>query len=93
MTCARFASEQRKEPLCSTPMPGRPWKKLGVDLFEVEKMHFLVVVDYYYLRYSEVIQLTGTKSTDIVMALKSIFSQFGIPNVLVTDSGPQLVEL
>ena len=42
-TCARYASEQRKEPLCSTPMPGRPWEKLGADLFEVEKMHFLVV--------------------------------------------------
>ena len=39
-TCARYASEQRKEPLCSTPMPGRPWEKLGADLFEVEKMHF-----------------------------------------------------
>ncbi|XP_062516397.1 uncharacterized protein K02A2.6-like [Corticium candelabrum] len=53
-------------------------------------MHFLVVVDYY-LRYPEVKQLTGTKSTDIVLALKGIFSQLGIPNVLVTDNGPQCV--
>ena len=39
MTCARFASEQRNEPLSSTPMPGKPWERLGADLFEVEKIH------------------------------------------------------
>ena len=49
-----------------------------------------MVVDYY-SRYPEVKQLTGTKSTDIVLALKGIFSRFGIPNVLVTDNGPQFV--
>lgn len=88
VACARHASEQKREPLCSTPLPGRPWEKLGADLCEVEGMNFLVVVDYY-SRYPEVKQLNGTKSADVILALKGIFSRFGIPNVLISDNGPQ----
>ena len=73
MTCARYASEQRKEPLCSTSIPERPWGKLGADLFKMEKMCFLVVV-HYYSRNPEFKKHTGTKSTDIVLALKGVTS-------------------
>ena len=76
MTSARFASEQRKELLCITPIP--PSGKLGANLFKVEEMHFLVVADYY-SRYPEVKQLTGTKSTGIVLALKGILPDLGFP--------------
>ena len=81
---------QRREPLCNSPLPARPWEKVGVDLFEVEGMHFLVVVDYY-SRYPEVKQLDKSRSCDVILAMKGIFSRFGIPNVVISDNGPQFV--
>ena len=88
--CLACSREQRREPLCNSPLPARPWEKVGVDLFEVEGMHFLVVVDYY-SRYPEVKQLDKSRSCDVILAMKGIFSRFGIPNVVISDNGPQFV--
>ena len=46
------------------------------------------MVDYF-SRYIEVTKLTKTTSASVIQALKSIFSQHGIPNVLASDNGPQ----
>lgn len=46
---------------------------------------YLIVVDYY-SRFPEVVQLT---SQDIIKALKAGFAQYGIPEALVSDNGPQ----
>ena len=85
--CAK-TSQQRKEPLITTSLPERPWKVIGTDLFELDKKHYLLVVDYF-SRYPEVIQLNSTTSAVIINALKSIFSRHGIPDVVRSDNGPQ----
>ena len=46
------------------------------------------MVDYY-SRYVEVANLSLTKSADITAHLKSMFAHHGIPEVLVSDNGPQ----
>lgn len=88
--CERCAQTrvQRSEPLISTPTPSRPWQRVGADLFELEGRHYVLVVDYY-SRFPEVISLTSTASTSVVAAVKSTFARFGIPDVLVSDNGPQ----
>ena len=43
----------------------------------------------YFSRYIEILKLSTTSYASIITALKSIFSRQGIPDVLVTDSGPQ----
>ena len=35
LVCVRFSNEQRREPLVGSPLPGRPWEKVGVDLFDL----------------------------------------------------------
>ena len=85
--CAKAAS-QRKEPLVTTPLPDYPWQVVGSDLFEVNRDHYLVAVDYF-SRYPEVIKLSTTTSTAVIAALKSIFSRHGIPEVVRSDNGPQ----
>uniref|UniRef100_A0A3Q3IR53 Integrase catalytic domain-containing protein n=1 Tax=Monopterus albus TaxID=43700 RepID=A0A3Q3IR53_MONAL len=77
-----------KEPLVASECPARPWQKLGTDLFVLKGKTYLVVVDYF-SRYVEVAQLCNTKSTDIIVQLKSIFAQHGIPEELMSDNGPQ----
>ena len=43
----------------------------------------------YFSRYPEIKKLTNTNSNNIIMALKEIFSRFGIPETVVSDNGPQ----
>ncbi|XP_023806890.1 uncharacterized protein K02A2.6-like isoform X1 [Oryzias latipes] len=80
-----------KEPLMPSQMPDRPWQRLGADLFTLDSKEYLLVVDYF-SRFVEIAQLSYTRSMDVVVHLKSIFARHGIPQVLVTDNGPQFSE-
>ena len=85
--CAKSQTPPR-EPLMPTPLPSHPWERVGADLFQLNGISYLVVVDYF-SRYPEVVRLSSTTSNSIVSTLKSIFSRHGIPAVLVSDNGPQ----
>ena len=85
--CAKEAPKNR-EPLIVTSLPNYPWQMVGVDLFELNKDHYLLIVDYF-SRYPEVIQLTSTTSAAVVKVMKSIFSRNGVPEVVRSDNGPQ----
>ncbi|SCV65341.1 Integrase core domain protein [Anaplasma phagocytophilum] len=88
--CERCAQTrvQRSEPLLCTPTPNRPWQRVGIDLFELSGRHYVLIVDYY-SRFPEVVSLTSTSSTAVIAAVKSSFARFGIPDVVVSDNGPQ----
>ncbi|MDD9361652.1 MAG: DDE-type integrase/transposase/recombinase, partial [Anaplasma sp.] len=44
----------------------------------------------YYSRFPEVVSLSSVSSTAVIAAVKSTFSCFGIPDVVVSDNGPQV---
>ena len=85
--CAREA-RPRKEPLMPTPLPDYPWQMVGTDLFELDKRHYLLVVDYF-SRFPEVLQLTSTTSSAVITHLKAVFARHGIPETVRSDNGPQ----
>ena len=86
-TCAKEA-RQRKEPLLPTALPDYPWQVIGTDLFEINRAHYLITVDYF-SRYPEVTKLTSTSSASVINALKAVFSRHGLPEVVRSDNGPQ----
>lgn len=43
----------------------------------------------YFSRYVELAKLNSVTSADIILDLKSVFARQGIPEYLVSDSGPQ----
>ena len=49
---------------------------------------YMVVVDYY-SRYIELVYLAYTITHTVTAKLKCMFARFGIPNLLVSDNGPQ----
>lgn len=44
---------------------------------------------HYYSRFIEVVKLTATRSQDVIVLFKSIFSRYGVPEFLVSDNDPQ----
>lgn len=82
------AQKQRSQPLTPTPLPTLPWQKVASDLFEWKGATYLLVVDYF-SRYIEIARLDRTTTADVVTHLKSIFARHGIPEILISDNGPQ----
>ena len=85
--CAKY-SKPHCEPMISSTLPDYPWQKIGSDLFQLKGTTYLLVVDYF-SRYPEIVKLTSTTSGSIISALRSIFSRYGIPEVMLSDNGPQ----
>ncbi|XP_027869193.1 uncharacterized protein K02A2.6-like [Xiphophorus couchianus] len=86
-TCNR-EKENPTEPLMPSQYPDRPWQKLGADLFTLQGKNYILVVDYA-SRFVEIAQLSPTRSADVIPHLKSVFARHGIPEVMITDNGPQ----
>ena len=85
--CAR-TKVQHPEPLQPSTLPEYPWQKVGSDLFEFRSVSYLLVVDYY-SRWIEIAKLSSTTSSSVISHFKSIFAKYGIPEVVVSDNGPQ----
>ena len=86
--CLERKPAQRYEPMKSTELPSRPWEMLGTDLCQVKGHSFLVVIDYY-SRWLEIKLLKTTTSEAVIKKLKEIFAVHGIPDILLSDNGPQ----
>ena len=79
---------QRPQPLSPSPLPTLPWQKLATDLFEWKQSVYLLVVDYF-SRYIEIARLRQPTTAEVVVHMKSIFARHGIPEILISDNGPQ----
>ncbi|XP_048747335.2 uncharacterized protein K02A2.6-like [Ostrea edulis] len=88
--CNKYQRRQPKQPLKPHPVPLRPWQKLGLDLFELNRKSFLTVVDYF-SKFFEICELQSTTSSSIIKKLKPIFARHGIPEELISDNAPNLV--
>ena len=82
------SNQPHMEPMLSPPLPTYPWQKVSSDLFTLQGQNYLLIVDSF-SRFPEVVQLPSTSSQTVIKILKSVFARFGIPEVLVTDNGPQ----
>lgn len=86
--CRSMDAKQQKETLHSHEVPSRPWAKVGTDLFSHNNRDYLLTVDYY-SNFWEVDHLPDTKSSTVIRKLKAHFARQGIPDVVVSDNGPQ----
>ena len=84
--CQSFQRNNLIESLVSHSIPDRPWSKIVADPFEFKGEHFLVLADYYsdWIEFDKMRDQTATET--IALILKQ-FSQWGLPNEIVTDCG------
>ena len=67
-TCSRRSTPPVK------PHPNYLWQKVGADLFELEGIKYLLLVDYF-SRYIEIVKRSSTTSGTIISVLKMVFSR------------------
>ena len=72
----------------TTPLPNRPWERVGADICEIHKQHSLVAVDYF-SRYIEIAHLLDLSGETTRSGLKNMFAKWSWPTILITDNGPQ----
>ncbi|XP_060865999.1 uncharacterized protein K02A2.6-like [Metopolophium dirhodum] len=83
--CRKVSISKIKEPLLQHEIPELPFQKIGIDIAEVERSNYLVVMDYY-SRWLEVLSIKNKTSDSVIQLLNILFSRFGIPEEVVCDN-------
>ena len=68
-------------------VPPVPWSKLATDIFHYKSQPYLLIVNYT-SRLPIVRKLKSMSAQHIAEHFKSIFSEYGWPDILVSDNGP-----
>ena len=84
--CNTFQTKNQKETLLSHEIPNRPWSKVASDIFEWNKEHYLVLVDYY-SDWIEFDLMNNQTAVEIIDLMQKQFALWGIPDEIATDSG------
>ena len=87
VTCAKDRPTPT-EPLMPASFPSRPWERIATDLYEIKGRVYIIVVDYY-SRWFEIKRLRDETSKSIIKVLKELFATHGIPDLIMSDNGPQ----
>ena len=71
-------------------LPTSPWQKLGTDIFELNGLKYLIVVDYY-SRFPVIRLLKNMTANTVCTHFTSITAEYGLPTVIVADCGTQYI--
>lgn len=85
-----------KDPENIPTPPEAPFVRVGLDLIgplDVTRQNnqYIVVLVDYFTKWVEAKPLQRIESKDIIQFLTDVFSRHGIPEILVTDNGPQFI--
>ena len=89
-SCQECCKSRRQpaEPLLPSALPQLPWQKVGTDIFEWNKSSYLLIIDYY-SRWIKIARLRDMSSEEVVLHTRSIFARHRIPEMVISDNGPQ----
>ena len=65
-----------------------PWHTVATDLFKIRNSKYLPIVDYY-SRFLILHKLASTTARVLIQEMKAVFTELGIPSVIVSDGDTQ----
>lgn len=88
--CHESQKAQTKETLELHEIPTRPWQVVGTDLFTWNGDEYLLICDYY-SKFPIIKKIPSGQSTGqtVVRLTKYVMSEQGVPEVIISDNGPQ----
>lgn len=86
-TCELYRSSNRKNKLINHEVPKLPFEKVATDILSYGNTDYLVLIDYY-SKWIELKKIKNKTAPYISKKLKSIFSRYGIPKILMADNMP-----
>ncbi|CAK1597918.1 unnamed protein product [Parnassius mnemosyne] len=92
-TCASVRAAPPRDPPAPWPPSTAPWQRVHIDYMTVGQRVYLVIVDSYSKWIECLFMHNGTSSNALITKLKGVFSNFGIPNVLVSDNDVKINSL
>lgn len=89
--CQQQRGAPAPAPLHPWSWPTRPWHRLHLDFAgPFQGQNFLICVDSH-SKWPEVFVMSTTTAEATIGKLRELFSRFGLPDVIVTDNGPQFI--
>jgi hypothetical protein len=90
-SCSKCQENRNQNPatmLQHHEVPEYPFQVVATDIFELNGSHYLLTVDYY-SRWVNVVKVSDITSSTLIEEFEKQFCDFGIPEVLISDNGPQ----
>ncbi len=84
--CQRYQKSQPQESLVERDMPSDVWDSLHSDVFEVEGVKYVLVIDEF-SKFPFVKRLKGETSRELIEYLEELFGCYGKPSYLYSDNG------
>ena len=85
--CLANCCGNQKEPYVPFDIPTVEWKSIATDLFTFQDKTYVVVLDLF--SWFPVVRQLHAETIKLVLnALKDVFSDFVIPQVIISDDGP-----
>lgn len=90
--CQLVSRPDPPEPVSSTELPEGPWRAVAIDyLGPLPSGEYILVAVDYYSRYYEIDVMRSITSEKTIESLEAIFARHGLPEVITSDNGPNLV--
>ena len=90
MICLEFQQMQPKEKIIHHEIPLRPWEAVGADVFHFNNINYFCVVDYN-SKFPIIGKLQGLLVEHLINAIAAIFTEYGILQKLMCDTGTNFV--
>nr|XP_055076377.1 uncharacterized protein K02A2.6-like [Misgurnus anguillicaudatus] len=88
-SCQRIQNAPCPAPLHPWVWPAHPWERIHVDFAGPFEGHMYFIVVDAHSKWPEVSIMDSTTTSKTIQVLRGLFSRYGIPNVIVSDNGPQ----
>ncbi|XP_052327850.1 uncharacterized protein K02A2.6-like [Oncorhynchus keta] len=85
--CEAVRNKPAAAPLHPWSWAATPWERIHVDYAEIDKQHFLVVVDVH-SKWMKVFPTQLTTAEKTINLLRHLFASFGLVKELVSDNAP-----
>ena len=88
--CLKYSKSKNKSALHTAlghEVPPVPWSKVTTNIFHYESQPYLLIVDYI-SRFPIVRKLKSMSAQNVTEHFKSILSEYGWPDTVVSNNGP-----